>query len=561
LARKQSLKYVAFYFLLSLIFLSCANQLSPPGGEKDSTPPTIISSYPENGKTNFDDNTIEFSFSEYVNKRNINDAFFISPLIEETPEFSWTNKTVSITLNKKLKPNTTYSIIIGTEISDVNNNNKMAAPFLLTFSTGSKIDSGIISGKVYSSKVDGTLIFAYKNPTDTLNIYKNKPDYVSQVDKKGFYQLSGLGSGIYELFAIKDEFKNLVYDKGEDKIGFTNKLVHISDSTNKIENINFFLAKEDTLPPNIQSITMTDKNHIVIEFNEPIDSSLISPNNFEIIDSTKILTYSLKYIFHGNPRKSEYIICTSDSFSTGNEYFLIAKNIQDIYKNNLGKQEISFTPNEKADTNYIKISKVVTEYNNNTIDYESPEFEINFSDGFDISNAKEGIIFYDLDSSKIPAEIERIDDASINVKISKKLKPKSNFKFSVNLKYFKNESGNFKDTVITNKISTVGNMDFSGLSGEVKSGNKKNVKIVLESIESKNKKGQKNLNPKGKFNYERVIPGKYLLWIYEDSDSNNVFSFGNFDEHKFAEEFKFYPDTLNLRPRWPVGDIEINFEN
>ena len=49
---EQSVK--VFLFFLALIFLiSCANQLPPGGGEVDSIPPEIISSYPENGTTNF----------------------------------------------------------------------------------------------------------------------------------------------------------------------------------------------------------------------------------------------------------------------------------------------------------------------------------------------------------------------------------------------------------------------------------------------------------------------------------------------------------------------------
>ncbi|MCB9250443.1 MAG: Ig-like domain-containing protein [Ignavibacteriales bacterium] len=280
MARKQQIKYLVIYAVLSFLFLSCANQMSPPGGDKDIIPPTIISSYPENGTTLFNESEIELTFSEYVNKSNINDAFFISPIMEKKPEFSWTNTTVEISFKEKFKVNTTYNLIIGTEITDVNNNNKMSDPFVLTFSTGSKIDSGKISGKVFADKADGTLIFAYLNKSDTLNIYKTKPDYVSQINKKGEYTIGGLGNGNYELFAVKDEFKDLLYNKGEDKIGIANKYIIVNDSSNKVDNINFFLTKEDTLAPSLQAATMTDKNHLIVEFNEPIDSTKLAKRKF-----------------------------------------------------------------------------------------------------------------------------------------------------------------------------------------------------------------------------------------------------------------------------------------
>ncbi|MBK8946023.1 MAG: Ig-like domain-containing protein [Ignavibacteriae bacterium] len=557
MARKQQIKSIII-LILNFLLLSCANQLSPPGGEKDIIPPKIISSYPENGKINFSDNYIELTFSEYVNKRTINDAFFISPILENNPEFSWTNKSVEISFDEKLKENTTYSIVIGTEVADINNNNKMSEPFILTFSTGSKIDSGSISGKVFADKVDGTMIFAYSNKNDTLNIYKKKPDYVSQVNKKGEFTINGLANGIYEIFAVKDEFKNLVYDKGNDLIGYSTSSITVADSQNKIENINFFLTNEDTLAPNFQSITMTDKNHIVIEFNEPIDSSKLSSKNFVIVDSTQNLTFEIKKIFKGNPNKSEYILCVSDSLNPENNIYLIAQNILDRYKNELVNSSNSFTPSEKVDTNFIKISKLVTEYTSNTIDYQSPSFIINFSDALSDSNISNKIAFLDPDSNSISFNFIKIDDASVKIIPISDLKPKSIYKIKIDFKNIIDLAGNKVDTVMINKISTISNMEFSGVSGIVKS-KSKNPKVVLNSLEKKHTKIQKEITKEGIFSFERINPGKYLMWIYNDSDSNNIYTFGNFDSLKYSEEFKFYPDTLNLRPRWPIGDIEIEF--
>lgn len=73
---------------------------------------------------------------------------------------------MEITFKKSSKKTQLIQLLSGTEITDVNNNNKMTEPFILTFSTGSKIDSGNISGKVYADKVDEIMIFAYKKNVD-----------------------------------------------------------------------------------------------------------------------------------------------------------------------------------------------------------------------------------------------------------------------------------------------------------------------------------------------------------------------------------------------------------
>ncbi len=542
--------------IVVLILVKCANQISPPGGDIDKIPPTIISTYPENGTTNFKEISIEFSFSEYVNKRNINEAFFVSPLIEGNPEFSWTNKTVYVEFPESLKENTTYSVFIGTEITDMNNNNNLSEPFVLTFSTGSKIDSGKISGKVYADKSDGTLIFAYKIDTGKVDIYNQKPTYLSQINDKGFYELTGLGEGLYTIYAVKDEFKDLVYDVGDDLIGIPSQNVELSKDIKFISNLDFLLHKEDTLSPNIQAVTMTDKNHIIVEFNEPIDSSKITIDNFSIYDSTSYNKYTFNYWFKTKSKKNEYILCLADSLNIENELFLQLKNIEDRIGNLLVSENTSFIASSKPDTNIIKLDKIETPFEKSQIDYLNPSFTLNFSDGFETSNFSDAISILTPDSINVPFTYLKKNDAQIKVMTGTDLKPKSQYTIIFDMNYFVDIAGNKVDTLIVKRLSTVNDLDFSGASGNVKS-DLDNVKVVLRKIKSNNASIQVDVDKNKKFTFDRVVPGLYLLWAYIDSDSNSNYTHGNVDPLEYAEYFKYYPDTLNLRPRWPVGDIEI----
>lgn len=561
MAKKQQIVKYLLYAILVVVLTKCANQMSPPGGEIDKIPPTIISTYPENGSTNFTESTIEFNFSEYVNKRNINTAFFVSPLLEGIPEFSWTNKTVYIEFPEKLKKNTTYSVIIGTEVADVNNNNNMTEPFILTFSTGSKIDSGKISGKVYADHSDGTLIFAYKIDSKAIDIYNNKPDYLSQINDKGLYEFTGLGMGTYKVYAVKDEFKDLVYNIGDDMIGIPTQNVELNDVKKKVGGINFFLEKEDTLSPNVQTVTMTDKNHIVVEFNEAIDSSKLTVNNFSIYDSTSNKKFIPKYWFRTNSKKHEYILCLNDSLSIEDELFLQSMNISDKLNNTLDLDIKSFTASDKPDTNLVKLGKILTPFKNSTIDYLDTSFIINFSDAFDYSKIKKDAIkILTPDSTLVPFTTIKNNDAQIEVKVSKKLKQKTQYKIIFSMKYFVDIAGNKKDTLIAKRLTTVSDLDFSGASGKVTNATGK-VNVVIHNINSDVSDVQTEVDKNSEFMFDRVIPGKYLVWAYIDSDSNNLYSHGKVNLSKFAEYFQYYPDTLNLRPRWPVGDINIDLNN
>lgn len=553
-------KQIVFYFLYILLIFAlskCANQMSPPGGEVDKIPPTIIETYPKDGTTNFNESEIEFSFSEYVNKRNINEAFFISPIMENNPEFSWTNKTVYVEFQDSLKNNTTYSVVIGTEITDVNNNNKMTEPFILTFSTGSKIDSGKISGKVYSDNAEGTLIFAYKIDTGLVDIYKEKPSYISQISEKGNYQFNGLSNGLYNLYAVKDEFKDLIYNVGDDKIGIANSFVKLDDQNKNVSNINFFLQKEDTLAPNIQAVTMTDENHIVVEFNEPIDSSKLKTSNFSIVDSTSNVTHEIRYWFKTKSKKNEYVLCFSDSLNEEHEHYLNSKDLFDVRQNQSISETSSFIVSTKPDTNSIKLDMVKTKFDKSTIDFTSPEFEIYFSDAFDSTKIIGSIRLLDTDSISLPIKYKIINNAQILVSSLNDLKPANDYTISVDLTKFIDIANNVGDTVIVKKIKTIGELDFSGASGIVKTDSLKNIYVVAQNIDQSNEKFQTRADKTGKFEFTRLLPSKYLVWAFSDSDSSGSYSYGNINPMQFSEQFKFYPDTLNLRARWPIGDIEI----
>ncbi len=543
-----------FLFILIIFIYSCANQLPPSGGAVDKEPPEIISFYPTNGLVNFDSEYFEFSFNEYIDKRSFQDAFFISPKIESKFEYDWSGKTVRVYFDKsKLRENTTYTINIGTDLFDLNNRNKMVKSYNLFFSTGNKIDEGKINGKIYFSDDKDAFIFAFKNNSDTLNPSKSKPDYLTQVGNDGTYSLVGLGYGSYKLFAFTDELRDMLYNIGEDKYGVPFKVIEINDTNRIAEEVNLMLSIEDTLKPSVSNITMTDRNHILVEFNEYIDSTKVSNNNFSIIDSTSNAKIPIKYIFR-NIKPKTYFLCFNDSLINEREYYLEIENIVDLNGNISKKQELFLTQSTVLDTIKPKVVNIITKYENKTIDFVNPFFYVIFNDGINISDLSEYCKVVSNKNEEINSEVIKIDDSSILIKLKNNLKPKTKLKFKLNTEKIFDAAGNKVDSLFSTDLNTVDDLIFSGVSGKVKFKNsvKKNVTIV-----SKEHNYKSTLNDKGEFNFSNIIPGKYILWIYEDVDSNDVYTNGNVYPYKMSEKFYVFPDTLNLRARWPIGDIEI----
>ena len=97
---------------LILLGFSCAAIQRPSGGEKDITPPAIVSTNPQDGQTNFSQKKIELKFSEHLKISTISKAVQISPALEEEPEFRSKGKNIIISLKDSLKKNKTYIISI-----------------------------------------------------------------------------------------------------------------------------------------------------------------------------------------------------------------------------------------------------------------------------------------------------------------------------------------------------------------------------------------------------------------------------------------------------------------
>lgn len=551
-------KVIYTFIIFSLIFYGCANQLPPGGGDVDTTPPEIIYSYPENGTTNYSENYFEVEFSEYVDKRSFREAIFISPTVEGEMEVSWFGKTATVSFPQGFKNNITYVVNIGTDVVDVNNKNRMAQSFSLIFSTGSEIDRRKISGKVFGQEIEGSLIFSYLLDNDSTDYLIKKPDYLSQVGNDGSFTLNGLAAGRYRIFAVKDQYKDLIFQPDQDLIGipFSDVILNYNDSS--VTGVNFFLFKADTTKPRLMEALMTDRKHILTKFSEETDSSTIKADNYRIVDSTGKLISNILYAYKGNVKKEEIILVPEEILIEQENFYLTADSITDKFGNVFYNDKILITQTERADTTPLKIIKTFPQPNSK-IDYLNPEITIFFDDAFDKNFPDEAIKLVDSIGNVVITQKSFPDDATIKLIPAFNLKPDYSYLLTVDLKYFSDASGNKADSIYKIKFSTLSGLEFSGLSGNISLIDSSLV-LVLESNTNSELKYYFKPGKKSAFNFERIEAGKYSLWAFEDKNSDGKYDFGWFNPFRFSEKFYVYPEIINLRPRWSLNDLLFKIE-
>lgn len=224
----------------SLLIFGCANQLPPSGGDDDLVPPKILKIVPGRNALNYSGNTVSIDFSEYVDRRSLKDAIFISPKPSGELNYSWSGTSVEIEFPNKLQKNTTYTFIIGKGLKDIHNNS-ITAPIQFAFSTGPAIDNGKISGKVYTQKSDNVMILAYVDRglhDSAMNPNNKFPDFFTQLNEENIFSFYHLPKEKFRLFALKDNNRNLLFDVGADEISVLNSDIKIEDTVSTY-NVNF----------------------------------------------------------------------------------------------------------------------------------------------------------------------------------------------------------------------------------------------------------------------------------------------------------------------------------
>ena len=549
------------YFILiffALILIRCANQLPPGGGEVDKIPPKIEEVYPPNGTVNYNDNYFEINFSEYVDKRSVKDAIFISPFIEGSFEYSWSGTTLEVTFPEKLKDDVTYTVTIGTDVVDLNNKNRMAEAFTFSFSTGDKIDKKIISGKVYGKQKEGIFIFAYKLKEMNDSLLNRKPDYVSQTGTNGTFNIQGLSAGNYRVFAVNDQFRDYLYQQDQDEIGIADKDITLSETDSIVTDVHFLLFSADVTQPRLISGIMTDRNHLLISANKLLDRKSIISKNFSIVDSTENKVCEVSYAFKGKTKPEEFILMFNAEIDPRNQVYLLADTLIDDKGNLMLNDFTKVVVSDRLDTNSIKVISTEPTARGLT-DYEKTDLKIFFDEAFNKEFPVSSVALTDTFNKPIDFSIIFFDDATLIIKPDDNLKPDKDYLIKIQLGNFIDIAGNKKDSLFVLKFKTISGLEFTGLSGNIINLDyTKNPVLILENDATPPQKYEQSISS-DKFEFTRVDPGKYLLWCYLDENKNGKYDHGWPEPIEFSESFSFYPDTLNLRPRWEVTDLIFRF--
>ena len=224
------------FSLLSFLFLtlttivvlySCANIAAPTGGAYDVDPPVVQKATPRFDALNSTPRKIEIEFNENIKIKTPNEKVIITPPQQNMPVIRSIGRKAVVELNDELLPNTTYTIDFTDAIVDNNEENPLEN-FVFSFSTGDKLDTLAISGKVLSASdlepVTGIYVGIHSNFDDT--VFSKVPfERISRTDSRGQFIVRGMAPGKYRVFALGDLNRDYKYDNPQEAIAFLDSIV------------------------------------------------------------------------------------------------------------------------------------------------------------------------------------------------------------------------------------------------------------------------------------------------------------------------------------------------
>lgn len=571
--------FVQFLLIIlpAVLILSCANRAEgPTGGAKDSIPPVVVRSTPLNGSINYKKKEIQVYFNENITVDKVAENVVISPPQTVQPVIRGNARVLTVAFQDELIDSTTYSIIFGDAIVDLNEKN-ILKNYTFSFATGPEIDTLKIAGRLFDARnldpLPGIIVGIHSNLEDSA-LLKQQFLRIGKTNDKGEFTVMNIKAGRYKLYALKDNNRDMMYQTGE-AVAFHDS-IHIPE-------VNFTEIIDTIWTDSVQVDTIITRRTIQYKPNDLV---------LKLFTESKKRQYLLKserpdprwfnLIF--NDRQDSLPVVRPLNFIAETP-FLLQKNSQldsltywipdsTIYQLDTIKLEVSYKKTDSiyqlvqsTDTLQLTVRRQRSQTRGAAAVVVGPlQFKSNLSSEFELYN--KAILNFD-------EPVKSIDTAlvSISEKVDTILHPIA-FKWvaldSIGLRYQLDlplKSGSSYEF-------TADSAAFKTIYGKVNLLTKRNFKIklpedyavfsvVLENpdtlavleIISPQELVLYTQKAKGKeVKFEYLKPGDYFLRMYIDRNNNGQWDPGSIDSRTQPEEVFYFSKKLTLKANWELEE-------
>lgn len=575
------MKYFRLIIQLVLVFtiVSCANRAAgPTGGPKDSIPPVVLRTIPVNNALNYKKKEIQVFFDENVSLEKVNENVIISPPQKTQPIVKANARVLTVSIQDDLQDSTTYSILFGNAIVDLNEKNPLPN-YTFSFATGQEIDTLQVSGKLINAEnldpMPGVLVGLHKNLHDTA-ILRDQFTRVAKTDDEGRFTIQNIKEGKYKLYALMDLNRDFYYQPGEG-IAFYDSIVipqikvvqqtdtlwkdSITIDTIKTESKLTYLPddlvmklfKESKKRQYLVKSERPAEKYFHLFFNDRQDSlPKIEPINFEL--NTQFLIQkterkdSLVYWIPDSAVYKQDTLRMAVSYLKSDSLFQLVSTI-DTLNLVLKKPKTSVKPKDSKP----KPITPLTFKSNLAGSFDLyRDIQIEFEEPLDSIHHEKIKLVHKVDSIYNPIDFTWMPQDSIrrNFLIRHTWKPEEEYELRLDSAAFisiYNRSTNEQKTPF--KIKSLD--EYSALKIILQ---KYDSLVVLQVLDSKETVVQtQKAKPKGNL-FKYLKPGDYFVRLFVDNNQDGSWDPGDLEKRRQAEAVCYFNKKMTLKANWEIEE-------
>ena len=525
-----------YLVLLTLVLLNgCARMGVPDGGERDTTPPILISYDPPLEAIRVaGDADLTLRFNKYMDRASVRQAAFFSPPLGGTVKWRWRGRSVRITHDEDFTANRTTVMTLGAGVRDYLGN-EMQEPFALAFSTSDELELGELRARVTGLSGSETAelwlvdsIHTAMTPLHVLPVTTGTPQ------RKFRY----LPEGRRELVAVQDMNHDRQWDPFSERIALPHKAVLVPDSVH-VQLLHLHYSYPDT----IMFRSARQLNEKVIQLQGYFPDSL-SSIEITLQGRHEQTTYPSELLYANS---SQAWLVLAESLSSDS---VIVK-----MKGHYPLPQFVLKQTEHVDSLAPEIDELLPR---GSEVLPGNEVTVTAGEPLQLADSKGVRVVINQSDTLMVSGVVPFAEGSV-IQFDREWSWGDSCRVWIDPLSLMDASGNLlPDTLRKRGFVVLGHSSLGGLAGEVTGlDDVENSTVDLIALD-----GQvvATVAATPAFQFEEIPTGDYMMRLYMDTDSSGNYSAGSVRPFYYAEPYLIVRDTFQVAPRWVVEGLRLNGE-
>ncbi|MCJ7813041.1 Ig-like domain-containing protein, partial [bacterium] len=317
----------------------------------------------------------------------------------------------------------------------------------------------------------------------------------------------------------------------------------------------FKIAIEDTVSPSLIRAVPSNRNHLVLQFDEPISilSQIHAPAITIISDEKTDDTLTVYHMYSDPLNKQRLHVITHDQ-DPEKQYRISVHTVTDNSGNPIAEMyhEVTFKGSGEADTTRPVLVQTIPQANARSVSLNIIVSLI-FDGAMDSTEFEEGFSLSDSSGRSIAGPIRWMNPVEMLYQLNEPLKSQTTYTIGLSGEHVSDLAGNsIADTLF--QFHTLNQDTLSSILGHIFDSSLEDsgkIFIYAKQLENPEISYTQILPEPGPYQFSDILPGRYFIECYRDHDGNGEFNKGSVFPFRFSERFYVYPDTITVRSRWP----------